>query len=352
VVCAKEQRRKAARSAVGTGGIISARSGGTARSASRSAASSVRKAKVTTATGSGRTMRVKQATRHAGDGWSNELLPGLRSSLEARGLITEIARANARLARLQSDPPGPYATVRALAAGDAQDREQATWLLFQIAYYGPVEGNEPFATIDELLVRWDDPLPDAAALEAAKVGQRGAHAHDRGPATLQAYREWATKAGGQLKGLGTGGPDPARRFDAAYRALALPGLNRDARFEFLVTLGRFELLEVAPWSLLLDATRSGRDPLSVAAKRAFLTGDAVLLQRRFGAFVRALGVPVAACDLGFLNWELGPGPGVPRGYLEAGVPVEPDPAEITRFAVALGLEADEADDETSASDDE
>lgn len=348
VVCANEKRKKAARAAVGTGGIISARSASTARSASRSAASSVRKTTVTatrsSASGSSSAMRVKRATRHAGDGWSNELLPGLRSSLEARGLVTEIARAHARLERLKSDPPGPYATVRALASGDAQDREQAAWLLFQIAYYGPVEGPEPFATIDELLVRWDDPLPDAAALEGAKVGPRGAHAHDRGTTTLQAYREWAAKAGGQLTGLGAGGPDAARRFDAAYRALALPGLTRDARYEFLVTLGWFDLLDVAPWSLLLDSSRSGRDPLSVAAKRAFLTGDAVLIQRRFGAFARALGVPVAACDLGFLNWELTPSPTAPRGYLEAGVPVEPDPAEVSRFAAALGLESAESDD--------
>lgn len=346
MVCANEKRKKAARAAVGTGGIISARSAGTARSASRSAASSVRKTTVTarsSATGSAGTMRVKRATRHAGDGWSNELLPGLRSSLEARDLITEIARANARLERLKSDPPGPYATARALASGDAQDREQAAWLLFQIAYYGPLEGNAPFAMIDALLVRWDDPLPDAAALEAAKVGPRGAHAHDRGTATLQAYRDWAAKAGGQLAGLGAGGPDAARRFDAAYRALALPGLGRDARYEFLVTLGTFGLLDVAPWSLLLDSTRSGRDPLSVAAKRAFLTGDAVLIQRRFGAFIRALGVSVAACDLGFLNWELTPSPTAPLGHLEAGVPVDPDPADVARFAAALDLGGDEAE---------
>lgn len=346
MVCANEKRKKAARAAVGTGGIISARSAGTARSASRSAASSVRKTTVTarsSATGSAGTMRVKRATRHAGDGWSNELLPGLRSSLEARDLITEIARANARLERLKSDPPGPYATARALASGDAQDREQAAWLLFQIAYYGPLEGDAPFAMIDALLVRWDDPLPDVAALEAAKVGPRGAHAHDRGTATLQAYRDWAAKAGGQLAGLGAGGPDAARRFDAAYRALALPGLNRDARYEFLVTLGTFGLLDVAPWSLLLDSSRSGRDPLSVAAKRAFLTGDAVLIQRRFGAFARALGVPVAACDLGFLNWELTPSPTAPKGRLEAGVPVDPDPVDIARFAVVLGLDGDGVD---------
>lgn len=343
MVCAKERRRKAARKAVGNGGIISARSAGTARSASRSAASSVRRTTVTSAAGSSRAMRVKQATRHAGDGWSNELLPGLRSSLEARDLITELARAEARLTRLRTDPPGPYATARALAAGDPADREQAAWLLFQIAYYGPLEGDEPFATIDPLLVRWDDPLPDDAALAAAKIGPRGAHAHDRGATTLHAYREWAAKAGGQIAGLTTGGPDPARRFDAAYRALALPGLNRDARFEFLVTLGCLELADIAPWSLLLDGGRSGRDPLDVATKRAFLTGDAVLLQRRLGAFARALGVPVAACDLGFRNWELQPSPAAPKGRLEAGVPVDPDPTVVARYATALGLETD-ADD--------
>ncbi len=359
MVCAKEQRRKAAKRTAGSGssGIISARSAGTARSASRTAASSVRRTNVAAARGAsgGRAVRVKQATRHAGDGWSNELLPGLRSSLEARDLLTELARAEARLERLRNDPPGPYATVRALAGGDDRDREEAAWLLFQIAYYGPVEGDDPFAPLTPLLVRWDAPLPDDAALGAVAVGPRGAHAHDRGTATLAAYREWAQRAGGQLAGLAPGGAssDPARRFDAAYRALALPGLSRAARFEFVLTLGTFGILDVAPWSLLLDGARDGRDPLAVAAKRAFLTGDSVLLQRRLGAFARALGTSIAACDLGFLNWELRPGPGVPLGRLDAGVPADPDPQRVTRFAAALGL-VDDAEDEpgADASDDD
>lgn len=280
-------------------------------------------------------------TRHAKDGWSHELLPGIGSSREVEDLLTEIVRANARLQRLESDPPGPYATVKALAAGEAADREEATWLLFQIAYYGPLEGDEPFAEIDRLLVRWDDPLPDAAALESASVGPRGAHSHDRGTATLAGYREWAARAGGQLAGLGGSGTDAARRFDAAYRALALPGLTRPARYEFVVTLGVFGLLDVAPWSLLLDM---GRDPVSIAAKRAFLTGDAVLLQRRFGAFARALGVPVAAFDLALGNWELRPSPTAPLGYLVGGVPVDADPAEVQALANKLDLPGDDEDD--------
>jgi hypothetical protein len=346
VVCSNEKRKKAAKANVGSGRITSARTGGGTRSASRSAASGALTARRKTAAKGG--VRVKQATRHAGDGWSSELLPGLRSSREAEDLLTQVSRAHARLQRLSSDPPGPYATVKALAGGDEQDREHATWLLFQIAYYGPLEGEQPFAEIERLLVRWDDPLPDAEALREANVGPRGAHAHDRGDATLRGYREWASRAGGQLRGLSGHGTDPARRFDAAYRALALPGLTRPARYEFVVTLGVFGLLDVAPWSLLLDSGRSGaagaRDLLSVAAKRAFLTGDSVLLQRRFGAFVRELGVPVAACDLGFLNWELRPSPTAPLGYLEAGVPVDPDPAEVARFARTVGLPTDDADE--------
>ncbi len=281
-------------------------------------------------------VRVKQMTRHAEDGWSHDLLPGLRSSGEALDLLGHLSRARVRLDRLASDAPGPYATARALAGGDADDREEATWLLFQVAYYGPLEGDEPFREIDRLLVRRDDALPAPDVLEAVAVGPRGAHAHDRGVATLQGYRDWSTRVGSQLTGLAAGGTDAARRFDAAFRALALPGLHRDARFEFLVTLGSLGLLDAAPWSLLLDA---GRDPVSVAAKRAFLTGDAVLLQRRFGAFARALGVPVAAFDLGLRNWDLRPGPSAPLGYLVAGVPAEPDADEVALLAAELGLSA-------------
>lgn len=161
---------------------------------------------------------------------------------------------------------------------------------------------------------------------------------------MAGYREWAARAGGQLAGLGGSGTDAARRFDAAYRALALPGLTRPARFEFVVTLGVFGLLDVAPWSLLLDM---GRDSVSIAAKRAFLTGDAVLLQRRFGAFARALGVPVAAFDLALGNWELRPSPTAPLGYLVGGVPVDADDAEVQALANKLDLPSEDEDEPES-----
>ncbi|MEV4419597.1 hypothetical protein AB0L40_06400 [Patulibacter sp. NPDC049589] len=333
IVCLGERRRaREAATKKANGKISSARRAATSRAASRTAAAGAVGARRAAASSS---VRVKKMTRHAEDGWGHDLLPGLRSSGEALDLLGHLSRARVRLDHLATDAPGPYATARALAGGEADDREEATWILFQVAYYGPLEGDEPFREIDRLLVRREEALPAAEVLSGVSVGPRGAHAHDRGVATLQGYRDWAERVGGQLKGLGAGGTDPARRFDAAFRALALPGLHRDARFEFLVTLGATGLLDAAPWSLLLDA---GRDPVSVAAKRAFLTGDAVLLQRRFGAFARAVGVPVAAFDLGLRNWDLRPGPSVPLGYLEGGVPSAPDAEEVALLAAELGLE--------------
>lgn len=336
IVCLGEKRRarEAANKKTSSGKITSSRRAAGSRTASRTAAVGAVGARRSAApTGA---VRVKQLTRHAEDGWSHELLPGLRSSGEALDLLGHLSRARVRLDRLSADAPGPYATARALAGGEEEDREEAAWILFQVAYYGPLEGDDPFREIDRLLVRWDEALPGEDVLRDVAVGPRGAHAHDRGTATLQGYRDWAARVGGQRRGLAAGGTDPARRFDAAFRALSLPGLGRDARYEFLVTLGRAGLLDAAPWSLLLDA---GRDPVSVAAKRAFLTGDAVLLQRRFGAFARALGVPVVAFDLGLRNWDLRPGPSVPLGYLVGGVPSEPDPDEVALLAAELGLEA-------------
>jgi hypothetical protein len=335
IVCLGEKRRarEAANKKTSSGKVTSARRATSSRAASRTAAGAALSARRPAASG----VRVKKLTRHAEDGWSNELLPGLRSSGEALDLLSHLSRARVRLERLATDAPGPYATARALAGGEAEDREEAAWILFQVAYYGPLEGDEPFREIDRLLVRADEALPSPETLSGVSVGPRGAHAHDRGVATLQGYRDWAHRVGGQLQGLSAGGTDPARRFDAAYRALALPGLHRDARYEFLVTLGQMGLLDAAPWSLLLDA---GRDPVSVAAKRAFLTGDAVLLQRRFGAFARAIGVAVAAFDLGLRNWDLRPGPSAPKGYLEGGVPSEPDPDEVALFAAELELEVE------------
>src|SRR5690606_7258498 len=120
----------------------------------------------------------------------------------------------------------------------------------------------------------------------------------------------------------------------AFRGLALPGLGRGPRFEFLLTLAAVGLLDAQPWSLLLDASR---DPVGVAAKRAFRSDHLVLLQRRLGALARTLDLPVGAFDLGLRNWDA-----APKDRVTGGVPVEEDPAEVALLGEALGIAAPEA----------
>jgi len=295
-------------------------------------------------------VRVTKLARHADDGWRHELLPGIRSAADARDLVTRTVQSRARLDRLATDPVGPYAVAADQAATSGAGPDEAAWTLFQIAYYGPLTGSAPFAVIDDLLVGLDEPLPDAERLRAAGPGPRGAHAADRGDATLRAFREWAARGGGAIAALRAGGTDPARRFDATYRALALPGLDRAARYEFVLTLGALGLVDVRPWSLLLDA---GGDPVSVAAKRLLQTGDAVLLQRRLGELARELDLPVGAFDLGLRLWDA-TGTGAAAGprltfddgerLVVAGVPVTVDPDEVAVRVAAIGAAEEHADE--------
>ncbi|WP_320672745.1 hypothetical protein [Patulibacter defluvii] len=335
-ICAREKKK---RTAPAGGGASRAPRSSVARppQAVAEARASARKP------GSG--VRVRKLARHADDGWRSELLPGVVSSRDALELCRQLVRAQARLTRLAQDPLGPYATAAELAGGDEAAREQATWLLFQVAYYGPVEGEHAFVELARLSVGWDEPLPDEETLRTARIGPRGAHEHDRGPRTLQAYREWAARSGGQLAGLQGGRvaqPDAARRFDAAFRALSLPGFGRGPRFEFLLSLAGAGLLDAAPWSLLLDP---GRDPVTVAAKRAVRTDDGVLLQRRIGALAREIDLPIAAFDLGLRNWDA-----QPKARLTGGVPIEEDPDEVALAAQALGIDVggEDADGDAAA----
>ena len=87
-------------------------------------------------------LRVRHMARAADDGYEHELLPGLRSSLDAARLADEIAFAAARLDELAESPPGLYADV-----ANASDVEEATWLAFLIAYLSPLEGEDPWAAI-------------------------------------------------------------------------------------------------------------------------------------------------------------------------------------------------------------
>jgi hypothetical protein len=239
-------------------------------------------------------LRVRRMARAADDGYEHELLPGLRSSLDAARLADEIAFAAARLDELASDPPGLYGEV-----ARASDVEEATWLAFLIAYLSPLEGEDPWASIAVARTTWaSGELP---MLEDVALGPRAAHDAARGAATLLAYRAWAARAGSQAQAF-TG--DPAwpdqRRFDRVFERMSLPGFGRAPRYDLLVILGRLGVYDIRPWSLHLSA--DPLDPAVVASKRVLGIGDPLLLQRRAHELVEALGVPIEALDLGLTNW--------------------------------------------------
>ena len=233
--------------------------------------------------------------RAADDGYEHELLPGLRSSLDAARLADEIAFAAARLDELSGDPPGLYAEV-----ARASDVEEATWLAFLIAYISPLEGEDPWASIAAARTSWaSGELP---MLEDIALGPRTAHDPARGASTVLAYRAWAQRAGSQAQAfIG----DPAwphqRRFDRAFERMSLPGFGRAPRYELLVVLGRLGVYDVRPWSLHLST--DPLDPTVVASKRVLGIGDPLLLQRRAAELVEAVGVPIEALDLGLTNWS-------------------------------------------------
>lgn len=254
--------------------------------------------------GAGAGVRVRRLDRGADDGYGCGLVPGLRSSAEAERLADELAFAAQGLALLETDPPGLLAEVA--RSGDLEER---TWLAFLIAYLGPLDGPEPFASIERARVSWAaGGLP---ALDEVQVGPRGAHDPARALATVSAYRAWAQRAESQADAF-TGEPSwtPERRFDRVFERLALPGLHRDARYELLVLLGRLGLYELRGARLHLG----GENVPTVAAKRALGIGDPLLLERRAADLAGACGVPLESLDLALFNWERGErfGGGLPR----------------------------------------
>jgi hypothetical protein len=242
-------------------------------------------------------LRVRRMARAADDGYENDLLPGLRATVEAAHLADELAFSTARLEQLRTAPRGLYADAVVL-----DDPEEQAWLLFQIAYISPREGEDPFAEIDRVRTTWAS--GEAPDLEFVEVGPRTAHDPARGTKTLEAYRAWAARAGSQAAGFG-GDPGwtPQRRFDRAFERLAMRGFGRGPRYELLVLLGTLGVFDIRPWSLhLADAM----DPTTIAAKRVFGIGDAMNLQRRATDLAATLGVPMEALDLALLNWSRPP----------------------------------------------
>jgi hypothetical protein len=268
-------------------------------------------------------VRVRRLARGGDDGYRSPLVPGLKSSAEAQRLAGELAFAATRLNALELDPPGLYAEVAA-PHGDIEDR---TWLAFLIAYLGPLDGPDPFASIRAVRTSWA--AAGELSLDRAEVGPRGAHDPARGKRTIDAYRAWASRAGSQATAFtGEGSWTAQRRFARAFERLALPGLHRDARFDLLVTLGRLGVYELSGASLALG----GDNTVTVGAKRALGIGDPLLLDRRATELAQACGLPLEALDLGLHNWES-------NRRATGGLPEdsEPDADVLARIGAALDV---------------
>ncbi len=282
-------------------------------------------------------MRVRRLARAGDDGFHSDLVPGLHASADARCLAEELAFASARLDELRgAAPPGLYGEAQ--AAGG----EEGLWLAFLIAYVGPLDGEgDPFAEVARVRSTWaSGEVPD---LEGTRIGPRGAWEPARRSDTLVAYRAWAERAGSQAAGLiGEPGWTPERRFERAFERLALPGLTRAARYDFLLTAGALGLAETRPSSLHLLA--DPRDPTVSAAKRVFGIGDVLLVQRRAGELAAETALPIGALDLGLLNWARRIDDPV-AARIASGATVTPDPDVVALVADALGLDLGAAERE-------
>jgi hypothetical protein len=218
----------------------------------------------------------RRLARAQDDGYRNTLVAGLRATADAERLASALAFATARL-----EPPGPYEAV-----ATEPDLEQATWLAFLLALAGPDAPDRQDAVV-AAAPRFDGgELPEAVSEHARAVA---------------AYRQWAARAGSQAAGF-TGESDwsPQRRFARVFERLALPGLARAPRFELLAALGAAGLYELEPDSLQLGGDD---DPTTQAAKRALLSGDKMLLERRARDLAAACEVPLAALDRGLALWD-------------------------------------------------
>jgi hypothetical protein len=218
----------------------------------------------------------RKLARAADDGYRNPLVPGLRATADAERLAVALTQAAARL-----EPPGPYPDV-----ATEPDLERATWTAFLHAL--------------------------GADGDLTPAQQR----------TADAYRAWFERAGSQQAALtGEESWPPERRFGRVFERLALPGFSRGSRFDFLAVLGAAER-----YPLAADAVHFVEDDATtLAAKRALVSGDRLLLERRARDLAEAAALPIAALDRGLADW------GTPGGNVD--LTAEPDAA----VAAALGI---------------
>lgn len=271
----------------------------------------------------GQGLKIRRLTRGADDGFRSQLVPGLRSGEDAHRLAHELAFAATRLARLRDAPPGLYAEV----ADPVGPLEERAWLAFLIAYLGPLDEADPFASIAAARTSWESGREPE--LDGVRLGPRAAHDPARGARTIDAYRAWTGRAGSQAAAFtGEQAWSPERRFARAFERLALPGLHRGSRFDLLVTLGAAGVFELRAGALHLGSN----DTVTIAAKRVLGIGDPLLLERRAAELAAACGLPLEALDLGLFGFERGARAwsGLPEG-------TEPDAALLAAALAGLGL---------------
>jgi hypothetical protein len=235
----------------------------------------------------------RRLARAADDGYRNPLVPGLKATADAERLANALTQAAQRL-----EPPGPYPVHATIDDGD-----DATWLAFLLALAPELE-----QVLTEAHPRWED--ADVSALPEAKAR------------TASAYRAWVERAGSQGEAF-TGDErwSPERRFDRVFERLALPGFNRAARYDLLTALGASGLYPLNAGALHFVED----DATTLAAKRALVSGDRMLLERRAKDLATAAGLPIAALDRGLATW------GTPGEHLD----LTQDP--LPGVAAALGL---------------
>lgn len=273
---------------------------------------------------------VRRLARAADDGYRSELAPGLHAVPDAERLALELGRSAARLDALGAPGGAPGAYGAAARLGADGRFEDGLWLAFQIAVLGPLDEPDPFAEIERVAVGWaSGELPQ---LKGSRFGRRGAGDPARALSALGAYRAWAARSGGQAAAL-VGQPTwtAERRFDRAFERLALPGLGRGPRFEFLLSAGLLGLASLRPAGLQLLA--DPRDATVLAAKRVFGIGDPLLCERRAAALAEVCALPVAALDLALVDWAR-PADG---SRVSGGVSAQPDPEQLELARAALGL---------------
>ena len=250
---------------------------------------------------------MRQLARATDDGYRSRLVPGLKASADAERLADELAFAATRLARARRP------TRRALYAEALleADREEGLWLAFLTAVLCPGDGDDPFADVRAAHVPWAE-----GELPRLSRACRGRAARDPGD---ERTARRLPRLGGARR-LASRRRSPARRrgrrsgaSTASSSASRCPGFDRGARYDFLVA-ARAARARRRPGRGQLHF---GDDATTLAAKRVFGIGDAILLERRAGDLAEEAEVPLEALDLALFNWGQPTGGRVTMGAGEA-----------------------------------